>query len=735
MNTPLSHSTGQPRPPASRLTRALLSLGLVAAAHSSLSAQVLYWGGGATTPTQSVNTTSQSPNPGTWDNTITNWNTSASATGGWQAWTSGATALIKSDRASGSAAIALGDDITVGGITVDNVAGTQSATLSTFGGGNWINYNRSSITGISYTFSPSSGSKTVTLSPGALLFSNVHGGNPQIVFGANTILAGTGGANILGRVQIGSQSTLSGKVGVAGLFTNTSGHGSELSLIGGSSLANVNSFDIGRAAMFRVSKSSAVTNVIGDSASVILRNGEFRIEANNANNNEKFGSLTLEGSGRVIKATNTAMSLETAINRGTNGKGTLYVNSAGQFGSAFQILGHGFAANQAVIPYAVIAGSGGFLDTAGNAGTGTRFMATDSSGNLRAAVSTAAATDLSTWDTAGYTASSNLYLTATPTSALDANVTIGTLTAATATTNLNLGGNKLEVNAIAATAATNIGSDDASRGTITTATGRDLYVIGESAGWNAPLVVNIRSVVADSTGADPGATNLILAGATGNFSLQAANTHTGKTYINAWNVSLSTNGRLLTTSELNISSGSTFTATINDAQNKWGSAAVSQTLSGSGLYIANAQTVEIGANGTLAPGNLGAGETLNFQFTSGKLSFLSGSTVELTLGTLSDSIAFTTAGDWLSGSGNFRLDLTSGSGFANDIPYTVFHNVTTTGFSPGSVWLDGTQLDSGDYTWQQVGNDYVFTYAVPEPSTAALLAGFGLLSLVLRRRR
>src|SRR5690606_24412155 len=212
---------------------------------------------------------------------------------------------------------------------------------------------------------------------------------------------------------------------------------------------------------------------------------------------------------------------------------------------------------------------------------------------------------------------------------------------------------------------------------------------------------------------------------------------TGKTFVNAYMVNLGSTGRLLSTSELNIAGGSQFNATSNNDQNMWGSGSVAQVVSGGGLYNADTRTVEIGANGTLAPGSFGAGQTLSFALTTGKLNFVSGSKVALTLGTLSDSIAFTTAGDWLSGT--FDLDLTSGEGFANGVVYTVFENVTTSGFAPGSVWLDGTELDGSDYTWAFADNTYSITLLgsnIPEPSTMALLAGLFVLGFsALRRRR
>lgn len=746
--------------PASLFARTFLSLGIAAAAHSSLSAQILYWGAGTTTPTQSVDVTSTAVNGGTWSSSITNWNASSSATTGWQAWTDGATAVIKSNKASGNSAIAVSDNITVGGISLQFDSGTQTATLASFGGGEWLSYNRSGTTSQTYTIDGSGGARTITLNEGARLISNVLGGNPQLVFGSNAILAGNHGLNLLGRMQVNSVSTVSGKATLAGIFPTSSGHGSELRINAGGSLANLDSFDIGRAAKLVVYKNTTVTNSLSDTSAVVLRNAELDLNGGTTQSStsasETIGSISLEGTGRLDLTTNSnvasTLTLTSGINRGRNGKGVLYGYSGSASGglgttTGLTITGHGFASNLAVIPYAVVQGN--FLDANGNAGYGTRFMATDASGNLRAAVSTAVDANLSNWASAGYSASSNLFYSVAGTSfsgALASDVTLGTLavgyTSGSGTQTLSLSGHILEVDAIAAASNTassltlNIGTADANRGTITAASGRDLILISESTGWNVLAPMTVNAVVANNTGAsNPGAVNLVLAGATGNITLNAANTHTGKTYVNAYTVALGSSGSLLSTSELNISGGSNFTATNSDAQNRWGSGATVQVLSGGGLYTANNRTVEIGANGTLKPGSFGAGETLNFQFTTGKLSFLDGATVALTLGTLSDSIAFVTTGDWLNGSGLFKLDLSTGAGFESGVAYSIFQNVTTTGFAPGSIWLNGTQLNASDYTWELVGSDYVFTYAVPEPSAFALLVGVGVLSIVLRRRR
>lgn len=162
------------------------------------------------------------------------------------------------------------------------------------------------------------------------------------------------------------------------------------------------------------------------------------------------------------------------------------------------------------------------------------------------------------------------------------------------------------------------------------------------------------------------------------------------------------------------------------------------TLSAAGL---DAKTVKNTNNSyltivdTLSPGGSdGAGNAINFALSgSAKLELADGAKVQMTLGTVSDVVSFQTAGDWLVGSGTFSLDLSSGTGFAYDTPYTIFQNVTTAGFNPGSISLDGNTLDPADYTWGMSGDNYTLTL-VPEPSSLAFLIGGMVMVAFLRNR-
>lgn len=152
------------------------------------------------------------------------------------------------------------------------------------------------------------------------------------------------------------------------------------------------------------------------------------------------------------------------------------------------------------------------------------------------------------------------------------------------------------------------------------------------------------------------------------------------------------------------------------------------TLGGTGIVAPGAGN-NVTVSGVLSPGN-NSEATLTFNFSgASKLDFASGSKILLTLGTASDAIAFTTAGNWLAGSGNVTLELTLGSGFNYGSTYNVFVNATTTGFAVTGV----TGYDTVNYThtFSQVGNDYTLSFqAVPEPGSIGLCV-FGVFLLLV----
>ncbi|MEZ0258036.1 MAG: autotransporter-associated beta strand repeat-containing protein [Chthoniobacter sp.] len=201
---------------------------------------------------------------------------------------------------------------------------------------------------------------------------------------------------------------------------------------------------------------------------------------------------------------------------------------------------------------------------------------------------------------------------------------------------------------------------------------------------------------------------------TNSLTLSNANTYTGTTTVNAGELIVS--GSLNGTTNVTVASGATLASGVTGS-------------------ITTATGGNLAVSGTLAPGDFSSVGTLTLApGTGGQLSFLSGSTIDFTIsGATSDEVSFSSAGDWLSGSGNVTLSLTgiTGSDYGNT--YTVFHNVSTTGFALAGI----TGYDSVNYaaSFTQVGSDYQLSFtAIPEPNmVTSLLGGVGVLALFRRR--
>ncbi|EDY20457.1 autotransporter-associated beta strand repeat protein [Chthoniobacter flavus Ellin428] len=201
----------------------------------------------------------------------------------------------------------------------------------------------------------------------------------------------------------------------------------------------------------------------------------------------------------------------------------------------------------------------------------------------------------------------------------------------------------------------------------------------------------------------------------GTQTLSGANTYTGATTVSAGTLVVS--GSLNGTANVNVASGATLA-------------------SGATGSITAATAGNIIVNGTLAPGGLGSVGTLTLALGAGSLSFASGSTLALDIsGTNSGEVAFSSTGDWLLGSDNLTLSLSGLTPADYGNTYTVFHNVTTSGFNLAGI----TGYDTADYlaNFNQVGSDYQLSFtAIPEPSAfASLFGGLGLLVAWRRRNR
>lgn len=275
---------------------------------------------------------------------------------------------------------------------------------------------------------------------------------------------------------------------------------------------------------------------------------------------------------------------------------------------------------------------------------------------------------------------------------------------AASTGRLSLNGNSVTISNLASNATAGTPIVQNASGTAATLTvGNSVNLSGTFAG-----------VIQNGTGA--GALSLTKAG-NGTLTLSGSNSYTGATTVSAGTLLVS--GSLNGTSSVAVGTGATLA-------------------SGPGGGISTAASGNVSVSGFLAPGGSTAGAgagTLTLSLgAGGKLDFGMGSTLSFGLGTASDLIAFNAAGDWLSGDGNAVLSLdTTLSGFSYANTYTIFQNVTTTGYDFASV----TGYDTTNYLANvaQVGNDYVLSFAaVPEPGVAALFFGGVGIVIFFRRR-
>lgn len=220
---------------------------------------------------------------------------------------------------------------------------------------------------------------------------------------------------------------------------------------------------------------------------------------------------------------------------------------------------------------------------------------------------------------------------------------------------------------------------------------------------------------------------------TASLTLSGTNTYTGTTTISGGTLALTGSGGIADSAIIDVRSGSKFNVTGVTTSSTIG-ASTAQTLKGLGTVEIGAKVLSIGANGTLAPGS--SPGTLTFDATTGgALDFASGSELAFELGTVgsgSDLVSFSSSGDWLTGSGNGTLALSLLGGFDYANTYTIFENVTTTGFDFAAV----TGYDSGAYThtFAQSGTTYQLSFTpIPESSTV-MLSGLGVFFLLRRRR-
>lgn len=247
-------------------------------------------------------------------------------------------------------------------------------------------------------------------------------------------------------------------------------------------------------------------------------------------------------------------------------------------------------------------------------------------------------------------------------------------------------------------------------GTVQIGSGGETGSIGGSITNNATLAFN-RSGSSNFDGAISG-TGTVEKRGSGLVVMTGANTYTGGTVVEA--------GTFGVTNSAGSGTGSGSVTVLSGA-----------TFGGTGIVAPSAGN-DVVISGALAPGNLEGVGVLTFNFSGdSSLDFQLGSTLELTLGTASGSVSFSTVGDWLSGSGNVTLELLLAEGFQVGQAYLVFENVSTSGFEFANV----TGIGAFDYSFDMIGNDYFIT-VIPEPTTVAmLLFSFGILFWAVRRKR
>lgn len=763
-----------PQRKVSRLSPALLGLiGACALTGQSYAQSTLYWGGNTSTPTGSIDTNSASSHlnlQGTWDNTTTNWNVSSADSGNYTAWTGNSTndvtAVFRSSATSNlTANITLGSDVFARNLSFLPVTtGNQ----------------------LSYAFGGSSGgvNRTVTLvgNGNITILNNTNPGNTLTFRGAGTngaaILAGTNGFNLRGSqingtpitnttplMVMNSQSTISGVATISG---------ATLAVNGGGGLTGINSFVLQGALSSLSVTGNATYNPFNSSASIVLNGGRFSANTSSGvttamtlSGIELNSSSAINTSAGNFASGNVTLNLTNGITRGSNGQGiVIFTNGTNTNGglnasNGLNITGAGLGSNQSLLTWGVVQGrslnASGTVD--GSAST-VRFLATDGSGRLVAATTTAGNASLSSWSS-NYTATSDINFDVTPTATpltgnLSANTTVRSIamgaSANAGNVYVNLGGSTLSTSAIAF-----VSPSSSVAGNLTIGNGT-LTAVGNSGG-NVTVIYQKgnsaqagQALISANVTDNGGEVNLILGGnsfapntsggtSAAGFNVTGTNTYTGKTFINATTTIWGSANAFGSSKEINIGPGSQLAFS---GARTLGGGNITQTLAGGGfvaLGTANVHgagnTLTIGANGRIAPGNSGSNETMYFAFSTGKINFSANSTLALDLGaqSASDKISFITVGDFLTGSGNAILDVTTGAGFQYGMVYTVFENVTTDNFTFNTVKLNGQALTASDYTWTDAGNYYTIAFAIPEPSSFAALAGLGVLGYVATRRR
>ncbi len=537
-------------------------------------------------------------------------------------------------------------------------------------------------------------------------------------------------------------NTNTGSLSVAGLLTLNGANGAEASV----SSVNVNGLGVngvGTVNSQLLLDNSSVVNLarLSTTVPISLDAGGFAVKGNaSVATTESFGAVTLVaahnnltvlslGGGATITLAsltnnNNAILTITGSTATSMGGGTekLLVTSDSNLTSG--LIGGGGAAGTtdiSILPWAVYSsdsivahqflGSGGLLTY--SSGGGFRVLAAS---EYNTNINSAAATD-------------NVEVTASTTLSTSETVNALYLNGSTFGQSLNLTGKILTV--------TSGAIDDFNFTTFSGGTINFGSATGYITGSTEPTITTLF------TGTSTGVGLVFGGGGAYNIDITGSN-YTGSTIIAAGTVQGNVSNALPTGTDLRIDLGGVFTtgsltAETQQVKSLSGSGTVKignatgQLNVGTGAIVGAAQTVTVGAGGSISPGDpsgaLRAG-IFNVGGTGSvaNLSFLTGSTLNFDLAsdTQADLISVLDGGATIASGATLSINLLNGYTPTSGTTWNLLD--TTTGISGTFAGLPTGFSDS------IVGDDLILAYTAPEPGTWALILG-GLAMLVLIQRR
>jgi fibronectin-binding autotransporter adhesin len=287
---------------------------------------------------------------------------------------------------------------------------------------------------------------------------------------------------------------------------------------------------------------------------------------------------------------------------------------------------------------------------------------------------------------------------------------------------------------------------------------------GVTLGTTADRTLTNAIDLANNAALDSGSHALALAGVisgsgdlektgSGTLTLNATNTYSGITRVNAGTLALGNGGSIGASSGVSLADGTRFDVSTTEGGFILGA---TQTLSGGGTIAGNVtiagthspgfspglQTFEDGlsyATGSTfvweLSENTSAARGVSFDavdVTGGTLAFAAGVTAELVFNLQGSTVAWSDV-FWTSDQSWLVFD----SAVATEaINVAIFETVNLSVDTTGSRFDEVAGLENASFQWRQSGNDIYLDYtAIPEPSTVAALAGLLALGLAALRRR